>query len=263
MLDDKTRESIADDIYRCYRDVSQIELLNPRFPTLENEDSYKIQEIVIDKFRADGSPVKGYKVGLTSKPMQEMAGTNEPDYSAIPSEFFFPEASELPRSKFNTPMVEIEIAFVMKERLAGPGVNVVDAIRAVDFALPAIEVVDFRVARAPGMDVRDTIADLAAVGAVVLGGRPIKLTDIDLRTVRGELMINGEVKEAGSAAAVLGNPLNALVWTANKLGSFGITFEPGDVVLTGSFIKVFPVDAGDTVTASFDSGFGDVTVEFV
>jgi len=151
----------------------------------------------------------------------------------------------------------------MKERLSGTSLTVADVIRAVDFVLPAIEVVDLRVAMAPGMDVRDTIADMAAVGAVVLGGRPMKLTDLDLRSVDGALLINGEELESGSASAVLGNPLNALVWLANKLGSFGVTFEPGDIVLSGSFIKIQPVKAGDSVTASFGSGLGDVTVEFV
>jgi len=263
MLDEQTREQIADEIYRCYREVSQIELLNPRYPSLEAEDSYKIQERVVARFGADGAPVKGYKVGLTSKPMQEMAGTDEPDYSAIPSEFFFPEASEIPFSRFNTPMVEIELAFVMKERLSGPGINVVDAIRAIDFALPAIEVVDFRVARAPGMDVRDTIADLAAVGAVVLGGRPMPLTAVDLRAVEGSLIINDATVESGCASAVLGNPLNAVVWLANKLGEFGVSFEPGDVVLSGSFIRIAPVALGDCVVADFGSGFGRVHIDFV
>jgi 2-keto-4-pentenoate hydratase len=154
------------------------------------------------------------------------------------------------------------MAFVMKERLEGPGINIADVIRATDFVLPAIEIVDFRVGPAPGMDVRDTIADLAAVGAVVLGGNPVDLKAIDIRAIKGDLVINGEVRESGSSREVLGNPLTAVAWLANKLAEFGVAFEAGDIILSGSFLKALPVDAGDEIIARFDGGFGDVHLAF-
>lgn len=262
MLSDTTRDAIAAEIHSCFQNKTQVSLLNRRYPDIEMEDSYRIQEGVISRFKQQGRTVKGYKIGLTSKPMQEMANSSEPDYSAILDDMFYPESGETPRADWQQPLVEIEMAFVMKERLQGPGINVADVIRATDFVLPAIEIVDFRVAFEPGMDVRDTIADLAAVGGIVLGGNPIHLNDIDIRDINGSLTINGETKESGSSAAVLGNPLNAVAWLANKLSEFGVCFEPGDVILSGSFLRAVPVKAGDTVVAQFDKGFGDVSFTF-
>ena len=262
MLTDEVRQAISNDIFRCFREKTQVPLLNPRFPDIEMEDAYRIQEGVVQQFRDLGHKVRGYKIGLTSKPMQEMAGSTEPDYSAMLDFMFYPEAGESPRAHWQQPLVEIEMAFVMKAPLRGPGITVADVIRATDFVLPAIEIVDFRVAYGPGMDVRDTIADLAAVGGVVLGGNPLDLRAIDIRDVQGSLLINGEVRETGNSAAVLGNPLNAVAWLANKLAEFGVAFEPGDVILSGSFLRALPVDAGDALIARFDNGFGDIHFSF-
>jgi 2-keto-4-pentenoate hydratase len=262
MLSETTRKDIAADIYRCFEQKQQIPLLNSRYPDIELEDSYRIQEHVIESFKNAGHKVKGYKIGLTSKPMQEMAKSTEPDYSAILDHMFYHEAGESPRSEWMQPLVEIELAFVMKDRLEGPGINVAEVIRATDFVIPAIEIVDFRVAYGPGMDVRDTIADLAAVGGVILGGNPVDLRDIDVRDVSGALIVNDEVREQGNSAAVLGNPLNAVAWLANKLSEFGVAFEPGDVILSGSFLRALPVEAGDKLVARFDNGFGDITFSF-
>lgn len=262
MLPDHVREEIAANIFRCFREKTQISLLNTAYPEIEMEDAYRIQERVIEYFRSAGRKVKGYKVGLTSKPMQELAGSTEPDYSAILDDMFIPEGGESPRSDWIDPLVEIELAFVMNDRLRGPGINAADVIRATDFVLPAIEIVDFRVARAPGMDVRDTIADLAAIGGVVLGGNPVRLSDVDIRAVHGSLIINGEVREQGTSAAVLSSPVNAVVWLANKLAGFGVAFEPGDVILSGSFVRALPIAAGDKLIARFDNNLGDIAVAF-
>lgn len=262
MLSEDTRKDIASKIHRCIEDGGQIPLLNPDYPDIEVTDAYRIQEYVVSALTASGRTIKGYKIGLTSKPMQEMVGSTEPDYSAIMDNMFVPECSESPRRDWNDPLVEIELAFVMKNALRGPGIHVADVIRATDFVLPAIEIVDFRVARAKGMDVRDTIADLAAVGGVVLGGNPIALNDIDVRTVNGSLYINGEARERGCADAVLGNPLNAVAWLANKMSEFDVSFEPGNVILSGSFVRALPVSAGDHVVARFDNSLGDVEITF-
>ncbi len=262
MLSEDLHKEIASKIYRCFETGNQLSLLTKDYPEIEVADSYRIQEHVVSSFLAAGRKIKGYKIGLTSKPMQEMAGTSEPDYSAMLDDMFIDEESELDISRYADPIIEIELAFVMKEKLSGPGINVAEVIRATDFVLPSIEIVDFRVARAPGMDVRDTIADLAAVGGVILGGNPVALTDIDVRAVQGSMIINGEEREQGPASAVLGNPLTAVVWLANKLGEFGVSFEPGDVILSGSFVRAHPVQAGDQVIARFDNGLGDVKVAF-
>jgi 2-keto-4-pentenoate hydratase len=262
MLSDEVRREIAANIFQCFEDHSQIPLLNTSYPELEVEDSYRIQEHVVASFLAEGRTIRGYKIGLTSKAMQDMAGTTEPDYSAMLDHMFIDEGSETPRNAWASPIVEIELAFLMKEALSGPGVNIADVIRATDFVLPAIEIVDFRVAPGPGMDVRDTIADLAAVGGVVLGGNPRRLEQIDVRNIHGSLLINGEAREEGLSSAVLGNPLTAVAWLANKMAEFDVAFKPGDVILSGSMVRALPVQAGDEVVARFDGGFGDVVVTF-
>ncbi|WP_286240194.1 2-keto-4-pentenoate hydratase [Neptuniibacter halophilus] len=262
MLEFNTRREIAQKIFHCYRNNEQLPLLTRSYPEMDTQDAYYIQEQVLSHFVAEGSTIKGYKIGLTSKAMQEMVGSTEPDYSTLLNEMFVDEDSVLPANTFTDPLVEIELAFVIKSPLQGPGVNAADVIQATDFVLPSIEIVDFRVARAPGMDVRDTIADLAAVGRVVLGGNPVKLDQIDIRNVEGELLINGEVLEKGISSAVLGNPVTAVVWLVNKLAEFGVAFQPGDVIFSGSFVRALPVKAGDRVSARFDNGLGQVNINF-
>ena len=263
MLDDATRNRIVDDFEGVYRTRKPLPLLTKTYPGIEVEDAYRIQEAFIARRLAGGARIKGYKVGLTSKAMQEMSGSTEPDFSAMTDDLFIPEDTPVPATRFFDPMIEIEIAFVMKEALRGPGILPMDVIRATDFVVPAIEIVDFRVARAPGMNIIDTVADLAACGGVVLGANPRRLDAIDIRRVRGAILQNGEVLQAGEASAVLGNPVTSVAWLANKLGEFGVTFEPGQVILTGSFVRAFPVKAGDEILCQFDQGLGDVATSFV
>ncbi|RRJ84394.1 2-keto-4-pentenoate hydratase [Aestuariirhabdus litorea] len=262
MLNQETRSTIAQQIFDCFTHRRQIPLLTQSHPEIEVEDAYRIQEQVISRFQADGRQVKGYKIGLTSEVMQQMAGTTEPDYSSVLDHMFVESGSCLKCDDFSDPLIEIEIAFVMKQTLKGPGITEADVAAATDYILPSIELVDFRVARAPGMDVRDTIADLAAVGCVSLGSQPKRLDEVELGAIRGDLIINGSVQESGAAAAVLGNPLTAVAWLANKLSEFGIAFEAGDVAFSGSFVRAIPVQAGDSVIARFDSGLGDVSLQF-
>lgn len=263
MLDADTRSQILADIIETYRTRTPLPLLTQTYPAIEIEDAYAIQEAFVAQQVAAGRTIKGYKVGLTSKAMQEMSGSTEPDFSAMTDDLFLPEDTPLEYARFFRPMIEIEVAFVMKSTLKGPGILPVDVIRATDFILPSIEIVDFRVGPGPGMTVVDTVADLAACGAAVLGANPRRLDQVDLRTLQGEMIINGEVAQAGLAAAVLGNPVTSVAWLANKLGEFGVTFEPGHTVLTGSFVRAMPVKAGDEVIARFDQGLGDVKTAFI
>lgn len=263
MLDQKTREKIVNDLFGVYETRKPLPLLTKSYPDIEVEDSYRIQEMFVARQVAAGRRIKGYKVGLTSKPMQEMAGSTEPDFSAMTDDLFIPEDTPLEATRFFDPMIEIEIAFVMKEKLQGPGILPMDVIRATDFVVPAIEIVDFRVARAPGMNLIDTVADLAACGAVVLGANPRRLDQIDIREVAGSILCNEKMEQQGKASAVLGNPVTSVAWLANKLGEFGVAFEPGHVILTGSFVRAFPVKAGDEIVCRFDQGLGEVKTSFI
>jgi len=168
------------------------------------------------------------------------------------------EGSRIERGRMNRPLVEVELAFVLREPLVGPSVNAADVIRATDFVLPCIEIVDTRQKGRGPTPLVDSIADAAACGLVVLGGRPARLTDVDIRRVGASLSINGSVEESGVASAVMGNPINSVAWLANKLHEYGVTAEAGHVILSGSFIKAIPFQSGDTVVALFDP-LGEVT----
>jgi 2-oxo-hept-3-ene-1,7-dioate hydratase/2-keto-4-pentenoate hydratase len=263
VLDAAQRARIVDDLEAVWRTRKPLPLLTKTWPGIEVEDAYRIQEAFIARRLAAGAGIKGWKVGLTSKAMQAMSGSTEPDFSAMTDAMFLPEGTPVAMETLFDPMVEIEVAFVMKHALRGPGILPVDVIRATDFVLPAIEIVDFRIARAPGMNLIDTVADLAACGAAVLGANPRRLDQIDVRRVKGEMVRNGQVEQAGEASAVLGNPATAVAWLANKLAEFDVTFEPGHVILTGSFVRAIPVKAGDEIVCRFDQGLGEVHTAFV
>jgi 2-oxo-hept-3-ene-1,7-dioate hydratase/2-keto-4-pentenoate hydratase len=261
-LSEATCAEIADSLRVAHRTGEPIPRLSASYPDMDVADAYRVQEIFIAQRLAEGAIVKGYKVGLTSKAMQEMSGATEPDFSVMTDDMFLPESTPVERSQFIRPIVEMEIAFVLGAELAGPGVLPADVVRATDFVVPAIEIVDFRVQLGPGFGIVDTIADLAACGAAVLGANPRRLDQIDIRRVRGTMSRNGVVEQEGEASAVLGNPVTAVAWLANKLGQFGISFRPGDVILTGSFVRAIPVSAGDEIVCEFDHGLGRVEIAF-
>lgn len=235
-----------------------IAALSTTYPDADVEDAYRISMAVTERKIALGRTVKGHKIGLTSKPMQQLVGSDEPDYGSLFDDWFVLEGSTVDMAGLNRPLVEVEIAFVLGSDLAGTHNNAADVIRATELILPAIEIVDTRYdGYGPNLLV-DSVADAASCGLVVLGSRPMRLTDVDLRREGAALYKNGTVEESGVAAAVMGSPVNAVVWLVNKLGEFGVPVEAGNVILSGSFLKAIPFTAGDTFTALFDT-LGDVT----
>lgn len=258
------RDQAAEILWQAFIEKKQQPPLSATFPEMEIIDAYRIQERFADARIRDGHEVTGYKVGLTSKAMQEVAGADEPDYGVLLDFFMETSGVSFDSTQFFGPAVEIEIAFVMKKALRGPGVSFADVVDATDYVLAAIEIVDFRLEfknRRAG--IFDTVADLASCGSVVLGSEKVGLDDLDLENIQGRLLKNGEEVAKGSSAAVLGNPINAIAWLANKLGEISnVTFEPGHVVLSGSFIKIARAKLGDSFVAEFDSGLGNVTANF-
>jgi len=229
-------------------------------PDLTIDEAYAIQLIQIEAWKSDGAVIQGYKVGLTSKAMQNQMGVNQPDFGHLTDRMFHLERVPIDTSAFLQPKVEPEIAFVLGRELAGPGVNVAQAIRAVDFVLPSLELIDSRI-RDWKIGIIDTISDNASSAGVILGSKPTRLTDIDLTQVGCNLTMDSELVATGAGSAVLGSPLNALVWLANTLGSRGISFKPGDVILPGSITAARAVTSGSVAEAHF-SGLGSVTAVF-
>lgn len=234
--------------------------LTRSYPSLTTADAYEVQLAVQAMRLAEGRAICGYKVGLTSQAMQRQMGVTEPDYGYLLDDMLYGDRDRLDIDAFMQPRVEPEIAFVLGSPLSGPGLTLVDVVRAVDFALPALEVIDSRI---EGWEIGlvDTIADNASSGAFVLGGSPVQVEKVDLRLAGVVLRRNAEVVGTGAGAAVLGSPLAAVVWLANTLGRLGVTLEAGHVVLSGSCTAAVPVSAGDTVSATV-AGVGSVTATF-
>ena len=252
----------ADSLYDAETRFVQIPAISATYPNADVEDAYAISQGVTARKVAAGRLVKGHKVGLTSKAMRSMASAQEPDYGTLTDDFFVLEGSSISPSRLHRPLVEVEIAFVLGRDLVGPAINVVDVIRATDFVLPCLEIVNSRLSTRGSNPLVDTIADAASCGCVVLGGLPRRLDQIDLRRVGAILMKNGEIEESGVAAAVMGNPVNAIAWLANKLHDLGVPLLAGHVLLSGSFVKAVPFGPGDTLTAIFDT-LGEVGVRLL
>ena len=234
--------------------------LSATYPGLSVDDAYAVQQAQVVSWTAAGAVVKGHKVGLTSAAMQAQLGVDQPDFGVLLDSMFLPEGITAPVSRFLRPRAEPEIAFVLGRRLAGPGVTVAEALAAVDFVLPALEIIDSRIADW-NITLPDTVADNASSGAVVLGSRPVKPTDLDLSLTGCLLYRGGVIAGAGAGGAVLGSPVNALVWLANTLGGRGVALEAGHVILPGSVCAAVPFGPGDTVAAAFDR-IGTVSVTF-
>ncbi|SEP26078.1 2-keto-4-pentenoate hydratase [Amycolatopsis saalfeldensis] len=253
------KEAVAR-LERAHETREPIDPLVDAFPGATAEDAYRIQQELVRRWADAGDPVRGHKVGLASAAMQRQMGVDQPDYGHLTGSMFHLEHQPIPTTRFLQPRIEPEVAFVLGAPLRGPGVTVADAVRAVDFVLPSLEIVDSRI-KDWRIALVDTIADNASSGGVVLGSRPTALGDVDLRLAGCTLHVNGELVATGAGGAVLGSPINALVWLANTVGPLGVTLEPGHVVLPGSMTRAHPVRPGDTVVATM-AGLGSVTAVF-
>lgn len=227
------------------------EPLSLRHDDVDIEDAYAVGQMVTDIKVSKGRIVKGHKVGLTSKAMRDATGMHEPDYGSMFDNWFLDEGTQVSMSTLNKPSVEVELVFVLKENLGGPSVNAADVMRATDFITPAIEIVDSRYNKRGKQLVIDSISDAASCGYVMLGANQVGLGDIDVRHVGGALYKNGEVVESGTAAAVMGNPINSVAWLARKLNEFGVEMQAGHSILSGSFIRIHPMKPGESFVADF------------
>lgn len=238
-----------------------IDPLTETDPNLTVDDAYRIQQEYVKLLMGSEGKVVGYKLGLTSRPMQEMMGVDQPDYGPVLSNMVFDDGAEVALSDYIQPRVEAEIALVLEAPLRGPGISALQAARAVGGAVAAIEMVDSRITDWR-IKLVDTISDLASSAATILGSRLVPLAGWDVRLCGMVVMKNGITADSGAGAAALGNPLVALAWLANTLAPYDVTLEPGWFVMTGALHRAFPVAPGDVVRAEFDR-LGPVTVRFV
>jgi len=229
-------------------------------PVLTAKEAYSIQlENIYRKVEA-GQRIVGKKIGLTSLAMQKLLGVDEPDYGHLLDSMVVENGGVISVDKVLQPKVEAEIAFVLKKELRGPNVTALDVIQATDYILPALEIVDSRVTDWK-IKIADTVADNASSGFYVLGGKPVKISDVDLELLGVAFYKNGELANTGVGAAALGNPANCVAWLANRLSEFDISLQPGEVILSGALSAAVEAKSGDSYTARF-AHLGTVSVSF-
>jgi 2-keto-4-pentenoate hydratase len=230
-------------------------------PDIDVVDAYEIQLRNIRRRLAAGRTVLGHKVGLSSLAMQQMMGVDEPDYGHLLDDMLLHEDLPIEAGRYLIPRVEVEVGFVLGADLPGEGCTVDDVMRSTEYVVPAIELIDSRIAEWK-IGLFDTIADNASSAGLLLGKERRKPDELDLTTIDATLSRNGEQVATGRSDAVLGNPAIAVAWLAQKVASFGVRLEAGHVVLPGSCTRAYDVKAGDSVVATFE-GLGTVSASFV
>ncbi|MBL0422997.1 fumarylacetoacetate hydrolase family protein [Ramlibacter sp. AW1] len=237
-----------------------IEPLRERWPQLDTRGAYAIQRLNTRERQAQGRRIVGAKIGLTSRAVQAQLGVDEPDYGTLFDDMGYGDGEPVPWRGLHQPKVEAEIAFVLGRDLAQERPGHVDVLRAIDYALPAVEIVGSRIA---DWNIRlvDTIADNASAGAYVLGATPRRLDAFDLRMCGMVLERRGEPAATGAGMACLGHPLNAVVWLARTLAALGAPLKAGDLVLSGALGPMVPVQPGDVFDARIH-GLGSVRAVF-
>lgn len=234
--------------------------LRETFPGLDADDAYAIQNHNTQLKLRGGARIIGAKIGLTSPAVQKQLGVDTPDYGVLFDDMGYGEGLPIPMAGLQQPKVEAEVAFVLGRDLDLPNPTIIDVINAIDYALPALEIVGSRIDKW-NIKLVDTVADNASSSAWVVGGSPKKLGELDLRGCKMSMTRDGEVVSTGVGAACLGHPLNATLWLAKTMARVGAPLRAGHLVLSGALGPMAAVEAGKTYTASID-GLGSVSAAF-
>ncbi|MBF1800918.1 2-oxo-hept-4-ene-1,7-dioate hydratase [Alloalcanivorax profundimaris] len=267
MLDDAFIRQAVQRLDDAERQRTQIRQFSLEQPDITIEDAYAIQRAWVDKKIADGRKLIGHKIGLTSRAMQVSSNIDEPDYGALLDDMLFDEGTDIPIDRFIVPRLEVELAFILGKPLKGPNCTIFDVYDATEYVIPALEIIDARIQQVDEESgvtrkVFDTISDNAANAGVVMGGRPIRPMDLDLRRVSAILYRNGVIEESGVAAAVLNHPAKGVAWLANRLAPYDVGLEAGQLILGGSFTRPVAVRPGDTFHVDYDD-MGAIACRFV
>lgn len=256
----------AADLLHAEQTGAQIGLLSKRHPEMGMDDAYAIQNAIAKAKLAQGRSIIGWKIGLTSKAMQYALNIDIPDSGILFDDMLFAHGATVPNGRFIQPRIETEIAFVMKSPLGGADVTRDDVVAATDYVAPSIEILDTRISRVDAdtgqtRKVFDTISDNAANAGVVLGPQKHAPDAFDLRWVGVITSRNTEVEETGLGAGVLNDPVQSVVWLARRMASYGQSIAPGQIILSGSFIRPVECPSGTQIHADFGP-FGHVEIAF-
>jgi 2-oxopent-4-enoate/cis-2-oxohex-4-enoate hydratase len=252
--------ALGDELYTALIARQVVTPLSERHPDMTIDDAYQVQRRMIARRLEKGERVIGKKIGVTSAAVQDALGVRQPDFGHMLDGMLCQESDPVPMARLIQPRAEGELAFVMKRRVAGPGVTGDDVLAATEGVMTCFEIVDSRI-RDWKVKIQDTVADNASCGVFFLGDRMVDPRAVDLVACSMVLEKNGAVACTGTGAATLGSPVNALVWLANTLGDRGLALEAGDIVLSGALGPLIPVAAGDDLRVSID-GVGGCSVRF-
>ena len=236
------------------------------FAQMDMDDAYAIQKSIFEVKLAEGKKLVGWKIGLTSKAMQQALDIDVPDSGFLFDDMAFDCGATVPKGRFIQPRIEAEIAFVIKSSLGGADVTREDVIAATDYVAPSLEILDTRIVRLDAQTgktrtVFDTISDNAANAGIVLGREKHAVTDFDLRWVGAITSRNDEVEETGLGAGVLNDPIESVVWLARRMAQYGQSIAPGQIILSGSFIRPVECPSKSHINADFGD-FGSVDISF-
>ena len=256
----------AADLLEAEETRSQIGLLSLQYPDITMDDAYSVQMEIIRQKLAEGRRILGWKIGLTSRAMQNALNIDIPDSGILFDDMVFQNGGTVPKGHFIQPRIEAEIAFVMKEALGGETITREDVIAATGYVVPSIEILDTRVLRvdpATGRtrNICDTISDNAANAGIVIGDAQHAIDAHDLRWVGAMVFSNGNIEETGLGAGVLNDPVESVVWLARRMAQYNQQIEAGQIILSGSFIRPIECPSGTEIHADFGP-FGTVDINF-
>ncbi|WP_439143926.1 2-oxo-hept-4-ene-1,7-dioate hydratase [Planktotalea sp.] len=265
-MNESDHAQAATDLLAAESSGAQIGLLTLKHPEMGMDDAYAVQNAIYRAKLAQGRKVVGWKIGLTSKAMQYALNIDIPDSGILFDDMVFEHSATVPKGRFIQPRIEAEIAFVMKSSIGGADVTRDDVLAATDYVAPSIEILDTRILRADPdtgvtRKVYDTISDNAANAGVVLGDKKHAPDAFDLRWVGAITSRNDEVEETGLGAGVLNDPVESVVWLARRMAQYGQSIEPGQIILSGSFIRPVECPSGTDIHADFGA-FGCVDISF-
>ncbi|MBU6257451.1 MAG: fumarylacetoacetate hydrolase family protein [Burkholderiales bacterium] len=261
-MDDELIAALGDELHGALRGRRTLPPLTARHAGITVDDAYRISLHLLRLREAAGERVIGKKIGVTSKPVQDMLDVRQPDFGFLTDAMQVADGARvsLAGTALIQPRAEGEIAFCLRSDLRGPGVTRADVIAATDWVAPCFEIVDSRIADWK-IRIQDTVADNASCGVFVVGAQRTDPRTLDLAAVQMQMWKNGQPCGSGSGAAVQGHPAEAVAWLANTLGERGIPFRAGELILSGSLAALVPVTAGDRCTMTIE-GLGGCSIAF-
>ena len=255
--------ALGDELFQALRERRVLAPLTQREADITIDDAYRISLHMLRRREAEGERVIGKKIGVTSKPVQDMLNVHQPDFGFLTDAMQFEDDATVSLSKAGLiqPRAEGEIAFMLRADLQGPGVTREDVLAATAWVAPCFEIVDSRI-RDWQIRIQDTVADNASCGVFVIGPQRTDPRALDLAAASMQMFRNGAPAGSGLGSAVQGHPAEAVAWLANTLGAFGIPFKAGELILSGSLAPLVPAAAGDRFTMDID-GMGACSIAFI